>query len=65
MTFIRKGIRIIWLVFLIVLALSGLAIGMAMSPRRERDFDGETKIELVEKDLHERLTNIQGEKRRE
>lgn len=65
MTFIRKVIRIIWLVFLVALALSGLAIGLAMSPRRERDFNRETKIELVEKKLGETLTNLQGEKSQE
>ena len=48
----KKMIRVLGLVFLIILALSGVGIGAVLNPRRER-MDNEVHIELVEKGLED------------
>ena len=45
-------IRVLGLVFLIILALSGVGIGAVLNPRRER-MDNEVHIELAEKGLED------------
>ena len=43
----KRFLRLLSLVLLIILALSGIGIGAAFNPRRER-IDNEVRIELVE-----------------
>ncbi len=45
---IKKWIRLIGLIFLIVLALSGIGIGAVIVNKKEQDYDNEVKTELVE-----------------
>jgi hypothetical protein len=50
----KKIMRIIFLVFLILLALCGIGL---IPPRPSRDFDNEIKIELVEeRDVDEEIS---------
>ena len=60
---LKKTLRWIALVFLIVLALSGIGIGAVLSPKRERDYDQEVRIELVEDKLESDLTPVDGMER--
>lgn len=45
---IKKWIRLIGLIFLIILALSGIGIGAVIVNKKEQDYDNEVKTELVE-----------------
>ena len=58
---LRKILRWTKLVILILLALSGAGLGAVLSPRKERDYDNEVKIELVEGDLEDELVSNENE----
>ena len=53
MTILIKILRWTKLIVLILFALSGVGMGAVLLPKRERDFDNEVKIELVEGELDE------------
>ena len=65
MSMLGKILRWTKLIILILLALSGVAMGAVLMPKRERDYDNEVKIELVEGDLDPELVFKKGEKNQE
>ncbi len=53
MTTLKKILRWTKLILLILLASSGVAMGAVLVPKKERDYDNEVKIELVEGELED------------
>jgi hypothetical protein len=56
---LKKILRIVGLVFMILLALSGIGL---IPPRPTRDYDSEIKIEMVEEREEDAITSVDSSK---